>query len=61
MEPADDTFDKSLPNHHTNFDFLIKSLQHSIDNLLDWTEMNHVAQYPDITNFILITTRLLLP
>ena len=32
---ADDT---SLHSHHTNLDALTDSLQHSIDNLIDWTE-----------------------
>ena len=51
---ADDT---SLHNHHTNLDALIDSLQHSIDNLIDWTEMNHMALHPDKTKFMLTTTR----
>ena len=51
---ADDT---SLHSHHTNLDALIDSLQHSIDNLIDWTEMNHMALHPDKTKFMLITTR----
>ena len=51
---ADDT---SLLNHHTNLDALTDSLQHSIDKLIDWTEMNHMALHPDKTKFMLITTR----
>ena len=51
---ADDT---SLYSHHTNLDALTDSLQHSIDNLIDWTEMNHMALHPDKTKFMLITTR----
>ena len=43
---ADDT---SLYNHHTNLDTLLNSLQHSIDSLIDWTEMNHMALHPDKT------------
>ena len=35
---ADDT---SLHNHHKNLDTLMNSLQHSVDNLINWTEMNH--------------------
>ena len=51
---ADDT---SLHNHHKNLDTLMKSLQHSVDNLINWTEMNHLALYPDETKFMLVTTR----
>ena len=51
---ADDT---SLHNHHTNLDALTNSLQHSIDNLIDWTEMNRMALHPDKTKFMHITTR----
>ena len=51
---ADDT---SLHSHHTNLDALTDSLQHSIDSLIDWTEMNHMALHPDKTKFMLITTR----
>ena len=51
---ADDT---SLHSHHTNLDALTDSLQHSIDNLIDWTEMNHMTLHPDKTKFMLITTR----
>ena len=50
---ADDT---SLHNHHTNLDTLMNLLQHSIDSLIDWTEMNHMALYPDKTKFMVITT-----
>ena len=45
---ADDT---SLHDHHTAW------LQNSLDNLIDWTEMNHMALHPDKTKFMLITTR----
>ena len=51
---ADDT---SLHNHHKNLDTLMNSLQHSVDNLINWTEMNHMAQHPDKTKFMLVTTR----
>ena len=51
---ADDT---SLHNHHTNLDTLMNSLQHSIDSLIDWTEMNHMALYPNKTKFMFITSR----
>ena len=51
---ADDT---SLHSHHTNIDALTDSLQHSIESLMDWTEMNHMAPHPDKTKFMLITTR----
>ena len=43
--------DTSLHSHHMN------SLQHSIDSLIDWTEMNHMALHPDKTKFMFITTR----
>ena len=32
-------------------------LQHSVDNLISWTEMNHMALHPDKTTFMLVTTR----
>ena len=51
---ADDTF---LHNHHKNLDILMNSLQHSVDNLINWTEMNHMALHPDKTKFMLITKR----
>ena len=51
---ADDT---SLHNHHKNLDTLMNSLQHSVDNLISWTEMNHMALHPDKTKFMLVTTR----
>ena len=44
-------------NHHTNLDTLMNSLQHSIDSLIDWTDMNHMAIHPDKTKFMLITIR----
>ena len=43
--------------YSTNLDALTDSLQHSIDNLIDWTEMNHMTLHPDKTKFMLITTR----
>ena len=51
---ADDT---SLHNHHKNLDTLMNSLQHSVDNLINLTEMNHMALHPDKTKFMLVTTR----
>ena len=51
---ADDT---SLHNHHKNLDTLMNSLQHSVDNLINWTEMNHMALHLDKTKFMLVTTR----
>ena len=51
---ADDT---SLHIHYTNLDALTDSLQHSIDSLIDWTEMSHMALHPDKTKFMLITNR----
>ena len=51
---ADDT---SLRDHHTDLNTLHASLQNSLDNLTDWTEMNHMALHPDKTKFMLITTR----
>ena len=51
---ADDT---SLNNHHTDLNTLHASLQNSLDNLIDWTEMKHMALHPDKTKFMLITTR----
>ena len=50
---ADDT---SLHDHHTDLNTLHASLQNSLDNLIDWTEMNHMALHPDKTKFMLITT-----
>ena len=43
---ADDT---SLHNHHKNLDTLM--------NLINWTEMNHMALHPNKTKFMLVTTR----
>ena len=40
-------YDTSLHNRHTNS--LTDSLQHSIDSLMDWTEMNHMALHPHKT------------
>ena len=51
---ADDT---SLHDHHIDLNTLHASLQNSLDNLTDWTEMNHMALHPDKTKFMLITTR----
>ena len=51
---ADDT---SLHNHHKNLDTLMNSLQHSVDNLINWTEMNHMTLHPDKTKFMLVTTK----
>ena len=51
---ADDT---PLHDHHTDLNTLHASLQNSLDNLIDWTEMNHMALHPDKTKFMLITTR----
>ena len=51
---ADDT---SLHDHHIDLNTLHASLQNSLDNLIDWTEMNHMALHPDKTKFMLITTR----
>ena len=47
----------SLHNHHKNLDSLVNSLQHSVDNLINWTEMNHMALHPDKTKLMLVTTR----
>ena len=49
--------DTSFHNHHTNLDTLIYSLQHSIDRLIDWTVMNHMALYPDKAKIMPLTTR----
>ena len=35
----------------------MNSLQHSVDSLINWTEMNHVALHPDKTKFLLVATR----
>ena len=51
---ADDT---SLHNHHKHLGTLMNSLEHSVDNLISWTEMNHMALHPDKTKFMLATTR----
>ena len=51
---ADDT---SLHSHHTDLNILRTSLRNCIDNLIDWTEMNHMVLHPDKTNVMLITTR----
>ena len=45
---ADDT---SVHNHHKNLDTVMNSLQHSVDYLINWTEMNHVALHPDKNKF----------
>ena len=49
--------DAALHNHHADINTLHASLQNCIDNLIDWTEMNHKALHPDKTEFVLITTR----
>ena len=49
---ADDT---SLHNHHKNT--RMNSLQHSVDNLINYTDMNHMALHPDKTKFMLVATR----
>ena len=51
---ADDT---SLHNHDKNLDSLMNSLRHSVDNLINWTKMNHMALHPDKTKFMLVATR----
>ena len=51
---ADDT---SLHNHNRNLKALHTSLQTSLDNLIDWTEKNHMALHQDKTKFMLVTTR----
>ena len=43
---ADDT---SLHDHHIDLNTLHASLQNSLDNLIDWTEMNHMPLHPDKT------------
>ena len=35
----------------------MNSLQHSVDNLINWTEMNHMALHPDKTKLMLVTTK----
>ena len=35
----------------------MNSLQHSVDGLINWTEMNHMALHPDKTKFMLVTRR----
>ena len=47
---ADDT---SLHDYNTDLNTLRASLQNSLDNLIDWTEMNHMALQPEKTKFIL--------
>ena len=51
---ADDT---PLHDRHTHLNTPNASLQNCIDNLIDWTETNHMALHPDKTKFMLITTR----
>ena len=53
---ADDT---SLHDHHTDLNTPHASLKNSLDNLnlIDWTEMNHMALHQDKTKFMLVTTR----
>ena len=51
---ADDT---SLHDHHTDLNTIRASLQNSLDNLIDWTEMNHMALHQNKTKFMLTTTR----
>ena len=38
-------------------DTLMNSLQQSVDNLIYWTEVNHMALHVDKTKIILLTTR----
>ena len=33
------------------------SLQHSVDSLVDWTEMSRMAPHPDKNKFMLVTAR----
>ena len=47
----------SLHSHHKNLDNRMNWLQRSVDNLINWTEMNHMALHPDKTKFMLATTR----
>ena len=35
----------------------MNSLQHSLDSLIDWTELNHIALHPDKIKVMHITTR----
>ena len=51
---ADNT---SLHNLHADLNTLHDSLQNCINNLIGWTEMNHMTLQKDKTNFMLITTR----
>ena len=34
----------------------MNSLQHFVDSLIDWTEMNQMTLHPDKTKFMLVTT-----
>ena len=51
---ADDT---SFHDYHTDLNTPHASLQNSLENLIDWTDINHIALHPDKTKFMLITTR----
>ena len=50
---ADDT---PTHDHHTDTSTLHASLQNCLDNLIDWTEMNHMVLHRDETKFMPITT-----
>ena len=50
---AGDTFSH---DHHTDLNTPHASLQNSLENLINWTDMNHMALHPDKTKSMLITT-----
>ena len=51
---ADDT---TLHSSHGNLESLSVQMQSNVDQLIEWTELNHMALNSDKTKFMLITTR----
>ena len=51
---ADDT---TIHASHKDLNILANTLQESINNLLKWTELNHMVLHPQKTKCMLITTR----
>ena len=51
---ADDT---TIHKSHSNPQYISHKLQETINNLVEWTELNHMALNPQKTKFMLVTTR----
>ena len=51
---ADDT---TIHTHHSDLNQVSNTLQQSIDSLVEWTELNHMALNPDKTKYMIVTTR----